>query len=77
MYNYVNEDAFFAWYEEKTGVKPDKKALLARLAKDYMSTRRAEFVLPAENCLSGVEERYPFRFENVGCCGASTIYFNL
>ena len=27
--------------------------------------------------LRGVEERYPSRFENVGCCGASTIYFYL
>ena len=77
MYNYVNEDAFFAWYEEKTGCKPDKKPLLAELAKQYMDTRRGEFVLPAEKSISGAEERYAFRFENVGCCGASTIYFYL
>lgn len=77
MYNYVNEDVFFAWYEEKTGRKPDKKALLAELAKQYMDTRKGEFVLSADKCLSGAEERYGFRFENVGCCGASTIYFYL
>ena len=77
MYNYINEDAFFAWYEEKTGQKPDKKALLGELAKQYMATRRGEFVLPAEKCLCGEEQRYPFRFENLGCCGASTIYFYL
>lgn len=77
MYNYINEDSFFLWYEEKTGRKPDKKVLLARLAKQYMDTRKGEFVLPAGECLSGVEERYPFRFENLGCCGASTIYFYL
>lgn len=77
MYNYVNEDAFFAWYEEKTGRKADKKALLAALASQYMKTRKGEFVLPAEDCLSGVEESYPFRFENLGCCGASTMYFYL
>ncbi len=77
MYNYVNEDALFAWYEEKTGRKPDKKALLADLAKQYMSTRRSEFILPAEACLNGSEEVYPFRFENLGCCGASTMYFYL
>ena len=77
MYNYINEDAFFAWYEEKTGKKPDKKALLAELAKQYMDTRKGEFVLSADKCLSGAEERYSFRFENVGCCGASTMYFYL
>ena len=77
MYNYVNEDAFFAWYEEKAGRSPDKKALLGELAKQYMSTRRGEFVLSADKCLSGTEERYAFRFENVGCCGASTMYFYL
>ena len=77
MYNYVNEDVFFAWYEEKTGLKPNKKALLAELAKQYMSTRKGEFVLPAEKCLSGESEKYSFTFENVGYCGASTIYFYL
>lgn len=77
MYNYLNEEAFFAWYEEKTGQKPDKKALLDSLAKQYMATRRGEFILPAEKCLSACEEVYPFRFENLGCCGASTMYFYL
>ncbi len=77
MYNYVNEDAFFAWYEEKTGCAADKKALLQELARQYMSTRKGEFVLAADKSLSGAEERYPFRFENLGCCGASTMYFYL
>lgn len=77
MYNYINEDAFFAWYQEKTGGTADKKALLAELAKQYMASRRGEFVLSGEKTLSGTEERYPFRFENVGCCGASTMYFYL
>ena len=77
MYNYVNEDAFFAWYEEKTGLKPNKKALLQELGKQYMSTRKGEFVLGGELSLSGNEEIYPFRFENIGCCGASTMYFYL
>ena len=77
MFNYVNEDAFFAWYEEKTGRKADEKALLAELAKQYMATRRGEFVLSGEKCLDGAEARYPFRFENLGCCGASTMYFYL
>ncbi len=77
MYNYVNEDAFFAWYEEKTGCKADKKALIAELSRQYMASRKGEFLLPAEKCLSAQEERYSFRFENLGCCGASTMYFYL
>lgn len=77
MYNYVNEDVFFAWYEEKTGHEPNKKALLAELSKQYISTRKGEFILPAEKCLSGESEKYSFAFENVGCCGASTMYFYL
>ena len=77
MYNYVNEDAFFDWYKEKTGRAPNKKALLQELSRQYMATRKGEFVLPAGESLSGEEERYPFRFENVGCCGASTMYFYL
>ena len=77
MYNYVNEDAFFSWYEEKTGLKANKKTLLQELGKQYMSTRKAEFVLSGEISLSGNEEVYPFRFENIGCCGASTMYFYL
>ena len=77
MYNYVNEDAFFAWYEEKTGIKPNKKALLQELGKQYMATRKGEFVLGGDKSLSGNEEIYPFRFENIGCCGASTMYFYL
>jgi len=77
MYNYVNEDRFFAWYGEKTGRAPDRKALLAELAKQYMKSRKGEFVLSGDKTLSGCEERYAFSFENVGCCGASTIYFYL
>lgn len=77
MYNYVNEDRFFDWYSEKTGRAPDRKALLAELAKQYMKSRKGEFVLSGDKTLSGIEERYSFSFENVGCCGASTIYFYL
>ena len=77
MYNYVNEDRFFDWYREKTGRAPDRKALLAELAKQYMKSRKGEFVLPADRTLSGEQELYAFTFENVGCCGASTMYFYL
>ena len=77
MFNYVNEDAFFAWYQEKTGRPAGKKALLDQLSAQYMKSRKGEFVLSADQTLSGEEERYPFRFENIGCCGASTMYFYL
>lgn len=77
MYNYVNEEAFFLWYQEKTGLQANKKALLQELARQYMATRTGEFVLGADKTLSGAEERYAFRFENIGCCGASTMYFYL
>ena len=76
MYNYVNEEAFFAWYEEKTGRKANR-ALLKELAQQYMSSRKEEFVLSPDAALSGREERYPFRFEAIGCCGACTMYFYL
>ena len=49
-------------------------AIIRELAKQYMDTRKGEFILPADKTLSGNEERYPFTFENLGCCGASTIY---
>ncbi len=77
MYNYVNEESFFRWYKEKTGLMADKKALLQELARQYMATRKGEFVLSADKTLSGEEERYAFSFENIGCCGASTMYFYL
>ncbi len=77
MFNYVNEDAFLSWYRGKAASPlPDAKALEA-LARGYLKTRVGEFVIPAEESKSGTEERYPFRFENIGCCGASTLYFYL
>jgi len=77
MYNYVNEESLFLWYEEKTGQKANKKTLLQELSRQYMATRKGEFVLGPDKTLSGKEERYAFTFENIGCCGASTMYFYL
>ena len=73
--NYVNEEKFIAWYE--TVAKEPRlsaAALLADVFQQYVSTRAGEYVVPAENAISGQEERYPFRFENIGACGASTNY---
>ena len=75
MFNYVNEEKFIAWYRANAKASLEDKAILERCAKQYMSTRKATFVLPAEESLSGQEEVYAFRFENIGCCGASTLYF--
>ena len=75
MYNYVNEEKFIEWYRAKAKAPMGDKAVLAELAKRYMATRRAQFVLSAQESLSGAEETYTYRFENIGCCGASTIYF--
>ena len=75
MFNYVNEEKFIAWYRANAKASLGDKAILERCAKQYMSKRKAEFVLPAGESVSGQEEVYAFRFENIGCCGASTLYF--
>lgn len=75
MTNYVNEDKFFQWYSE-TANSPigNKTKLLNEVFQQYMKTRRQEYVLLATQTKSGNEESFPFRFENIGCCGASTYY---
>ena len=76
MTNYVNEDAFFAWYEE-TAAEPrlSRPALLEDLVRRHRETQRQEYVLPPQKTVCGREARYPFRYENVGCCGASTVFY--
>ena len=76
MTNYVNEAALFAWYDEVAAdPRPDRAAMLEDVARQHRETRQAEFVLPPERTRTGREERYPFRYENVGCCGASTVFY--
>ncbi|MCF0120501.1 MAG: hypothetical protein HUJ65_02585 [Oscillospiraceae bacterium] len=78
MVNYVNDDGFLSWYSEKTGSTGfNKAALLQKVFDRYLEDQVPEFILPAGSTVSGAEERYPFRFEDLGCCGASTyfIYF--
>ena len=61
MYNYVNEEAFLAWYEEKTGLKANKKALLQELAnhgafnEDSLTDARAiaDVVVSAAKTVAG------------------------
>lgn len=78
MVNYVNEDAFFAWYASVSKrVHFDKSKLLTEVFDQYCLTRCQEYRLPASATRSGERESYPYRFEVMGCCGASTtfIYF--
>ena len=76
MANYVNEAALFAWYEEKAREpRLSRTALLEDLAAQHRQTRREEYVLSPDRTVTGREERFPFRYENVGCCGASTVFY--
>ena len=76
--NYVNEDKFIVWY--KSTARPpqlSETALLSDVFQRYVETRCSEYVLPAERTVTGREERYPFRCETIGACGACTpfLYF--
>ena len=77
MFNYVNEEKFMLWYREHARKPLGQREVLAELAKRYMATRNPAFVLSPEESKSGVQESYEYRFENIGCCGASTLYFYL
>ena len=73
--NYINEEAFFAWYKSAAKHEtPTRPALLADVISQMNITGRQEYVLSPAETKSGREERYPYRFENIGCCGASTMY---
>lgn len=75
MTNYVNEDKFFDWYSENCATPIGNKGkLLNEVFQQYLKTRRQEFILTADKTNSGKDEAYPIRFENIGCCGASTYY---
>ena len=73
--NYVNEAKIITWY--KNAAKPPQlsdSALLADVFRRYIETRCAEYVLPADRTVTGREERYPFRCETIGACGACTTF---
>ena len=73
--NYVNEDKFIAWYKSvATEPQLSSAELLTDVFQQYISTRSSEYVVHANESISGHEERYPFRFENIGACGACTNY---
>ena len=51
--------------------------LLEEVHQHFVDTRIPEYVLPAGKTRSGTAERYSFRAENIGACGANTgfMYF--
>lgn len=75
MVNYIDEDKFFQWYE-KMAANPDgnHSRVLNKLYSKYCDTGMTVFTLAASETKSGQAESFPFRFEDVGCCGASTLF---
>jgi len=75
MINYVNDDIFWNWYKENSKeLLKTKKALLDEVYQRYCETKKEVYTLTAEETKSGKEENYIYKFEDIGCCGASTIY---
>ena len=75
MINYVNDDIFWKWYKENSKeLKMTKKELLDSVFKFYCDTKSELYTLSPDETSSGKEETYSFKFEDIGCCGASTIY---
>lgn len=74
MINYVNEEKFLAWYREKAKAPVERDKILSEVYANYCDTRSEVFRLPAAQSVSGAEESYGFTVDNIGCCGASTIF---
>jgi|GEM_PF-1654855 len=75
MATYVNEQAFFDWYSAAARrPEPNRGALLEEVLRHYAETGREEFALSEKETVSGQRERFPFRYDDVGCCGASTVF---
>ena len=75
MINYVNESDFFKWYESVSKAPiSNKKALLDKVHQDYCSTKLSVFTLSPNETVTGKEESYNYNYDDIGCCGASTIY---
>ena len=73
--NTVGEERFLAWYRKNAKkALPAQKAL--QLVQDsYLKDASEVFTLRAEETKSGEEAHYEFRAEDIGCCGASTLFF--
>lgn len=76
--NYVNENTFLTWYESNAKEKKyDKYKLLQEVFEQYCTTRKSEYILTSDKTISGKDETYSYKYDEVGCCGADTkfIYF--
>ena len=75
MVNYVNQDNFIQWYNSVSKVKATNTAnLLEKVHQHYCNTGSSIYTVPASKTISGKDEHYSFRYEDIGCCGASTRY---
>ena len=74
MVNYVNEAAFLRWYREKAKDPAPDTEVLSRLYADYCDDHKGVYRLGPGDTLDGKSAEYRFRVDNIGCCGASTIY---
>ena len=71
----VGEEKFLAWYRKNAKKSISAEKALQRVHDSYFEDASEVFVLCAEETKSGEEARYEFRVENIGCCGASTLYY--
>ncbi len=75
MLQYVNEEAFFTWYDSVALAKSyNRSILLNDVYQQYAETKDSVFVLPADMTSTGKEESYSYRIEDIGKCGASTVF---
>lgn len=75
MTNYVNQEAFFEWYESVSRKKDyNKNELLSEVFEQYVNTGRSRFELPASKTSTGRPEGYDYVFEDLGKCGGSVLF---
>jgi len=75
MFNYVNEEKFYSWYES-VSKEPllNKSALMNELVQNAAGPGNPVYTIPASKTTTGRDESYEYKVDNIGCCGASTIY---
>ena len=76
--NYVGVEKFYRWYAD-TAKEPrlTNPELLEEVLRLAVESKAEEYVIPPNRTKTGTEERYAFRTENIGACGANTgfMYF--
>ena len=73
--NTVGEEKFLAWYRKNAKKSLPAAKALQRVHDSYFTDAGEVFTLGAAETKSGAEASYEFRVEEIGCCGASTLYF--